>query len=344
MLCNCLRLSVFAALTALLLLVAGCGNNAPGGDTAKGRAPGEERVKIAFIVKQPEEPWFQLEWKFADQAAQDLGFELIKIAATDGDQVLSKIDNAAAQGAQGLIICSPDVKLGPAIVARCQQRGLKLMTVDDQLVGPDGQFLDVPHVGISARQIGNAVGKAAVDEAQRRGWDFSETRMLVVTYEQLDTARERTEGQIEAAVAAGFPRENVVKAPEKTTDIPGSREAATPVLTQNPRVKNWIITSMNDTGAMGAVRATEAFNISADRVVGIGINGDSALEDFKKREPTGLYASMLLQARRHGYDTCKAMFEWITQGTEPAKITYTDGILITRENFRQVLEEQGISH
>ena len=27
-------------------------------------------IKIGFLVKQPEEPWFQLEWKFADQAAR----------------------------------------------------------------------------------------------------------------------------------------------------------------------------------------------------------------------------------------------------------------------------------
>ena len=41
-------------------------------------------VKIGFLVKQPEEPWFQLEWKFADQAAKELGFSLVKIGATDG--------------------------------------------------------------------------------------------------------------------------------------------------------------------------------------------------------------------------------------------------------------------
>ena len=31
-------------------------------------------VKIGFVVKQPEEPWFQDEWKFADQAAKEKGF------------------------------------------------------------------------------------------------------------------------------------------------------------------------------------------------------------------------------------------------------------------------------
>ena len=71
-------------------------------------------VKIGFIVKQPEEPWFQDEWKFADVAAKEKGFTLVKIGAEDGEKVQSAIDNLGAQGAQGFIVCTPDVKLGPA--------------------------------------------------------------------------------------------------------------------------------------------------------------------------------------------------------------------------------------
>jgi hypothetical protein len=36
------------------------------------------------------------------------------------------------------------------------------------------------------------------------------------------------------------------------------------------------------------------------------------------------------------------MYKWIKDGTEPARDTRTVGVLITRENFRQVLKEQGI--
>src|SRR6516225_7496780 len=110
-----------------------------------------EETKIGFIVKQPEEPWFQDEWKFADQAAKEKGFTLIKIGAVDGEKLMSAIDNLGAQGAQGFIVCTPDVKLGPGIVAKAAANNLKLMTVDDRLVGAGGKPLeDVPHMGISA--------------------------------------------------------------------------------------------------------------------------------------------------------------------------------------------------
>ncbi len=45
-----------------------------------------ENLKLGFLVKQPEEPWFQTEWKFADKAGKDLGFDVIKIAVPDGEK------------------------------------------------------------------------------------------------------------------------------------------------------------------------------------------------------------------------------------------------------------------
>jgi L-arabinose transport system substrate-binding protein len=75
-------------------------------------------VKIGFIVKQPEEPWFQDEWKFADQAAKEKGFTARQDRRRRRREVQSAIDNLGAQGAQGFIVCTPDVKLGPGIVAK----------------------------------------------------------------------------------------------------------------------------------------------------------------------------------------------------------------------------------
>jgi L-arabinose transport system substrate-binding protein len=332
------------ALTALVLL-AGCSDNKTAADTTStgGTAAPKGPVKIAFLVKQPEEAWFQLEWKFAAEAAKKDGFDLITIGVPDGDQVISKISNVAAQGAQGLVICTPDVKLGPAIVAKAKELNLKLLTVDDQLVGSDGKFLDVPHVGISARKIGNTVGDSLFTEMRKRGWKPEETAMLVITFDQLDTARERTEGAIEAIIKDGFPKDKIYRSGEKTSDVPGSHDAASPVLAQHTEVKNWLIASMNDTGVMGAVRASETLQIPADHVIAIGINGDSALEDLKKPNPTGVFGSILLQAKVHGYDTSDMMYKWITEGKEPKKITYTDGILITRDNYKQVLTSQGLT-
>ena len=107
----------------IVLLTFGCdrksqSNVAP---TTQGGQPAASNVKLGYLVKQPEEPWFQYEWQWAQKCADKYGFELIKLGTTDGEKVLSAIDNLGAQGAQGFVICTPDVKLGPAIVAKAKE-------------------------------------------------------------------------------------------------------------------------------------------------------------------------------------------------------------------------------
>jgi L-arabinose transport system substrate-binding protein len=304
---------------------------------------GGEKVKIGFVVKDPTEPWFQNEWKFAQQAADEKGFDLVKIGATDGNQALAAIDNLAAQGAKGLVICTPDTKLGPALKSKADENGLKLLSVDDQFMDADGKpMTDVHHVGISAKNIGKAVGTALAEQYKQRGWKPQETGLCVVTFDELETARERTNGATEALLAAGFPKDRIFKAPQKTNDVPGSFASVDVLLTQQPGVKHWLVCGLNDNAVLGAVRAMEQRGFKAANVCGIGINGTECLDEFRKAEPTGFYASILLTPRRHGYETALAMYEWVTAGKEPPKITYTDGILITRDTYERIMKEQGL--
>src|SRR5256885_2387773 len=81
-----------------------------------------------------------------------------------------------------------------------------------------------------------------------------EPSACVVTFEELDTARERTDNAILALKEAGFAADHIFKAPQKTTDIPGSFDATNILLTQKPNVKHWLIAGMNDSAVLGAVR------------------------------------------------------------------------------------------
>jgi len=125
-------------LALVLGFIAGC-SKPPAAPTRAPATPA--RIKLGFLVKQPEEPWFQYEWKGADAAAAKYGVELIKIAVPDGEKTLAAIDSLAANGAQGFVICTPDVRLGPAIVAKAKAAGLKVVTVDDRFLAADGSFI-----------------------------------------------------------------------------------------------------------------------------------------------------------------------------------------------------------
>ncbi|MEQ9247028.1 MAG: arabinose ABC transporter substrate-binding protein [Nitratireductor sp.] len=301
-------------------------------------------VKIGFLVKQPEEPWFQDEWKFADIAASEKGFTLVKIGAEDGEKVMSAIDNLGVQGVQGFVICTPDVKLGPGIVAKAAANGLKLMTVDDRLVGSDGEPLaDVPHMGISAVKIGETAGEAIVAEIKNRGWDMSKVGAIRVSYDQLPTAVDRVEGAIAKLKEAGFPEANIIDAPQARTDTEAALNAATVVLNKNADIKHWVAFGLNDEAVLGAVRAAEGVGIGADAMIGVGIGGaDSAINEFKKPEPTGFFGTVIISPKRHGYETALNMYDWIVDDKEPEKLILTSGALALRDNYQDVRKDLGI--
>ncbi|MDR6231449.1 L-arabinose transport system substrate-binding protein [Pseudomonas sp. SORGH_AS199] len=301
-------------------------------------------VKIGFLVKQPEEPWFQTEWAFAEKAAKDKGFTLLKIAVPDGEKTLAAIDSLAANGAKGFVICPPDVSLGPAIVAKAKLNDLKVMAVDDRFVDAKGKFMeDVPYLGMAAFEVGQQQGAAMAAEAEKRGWKWDDTYAVINTYNELDTGKKRTDGSVEALKKAGLPADHIIFAPQKTLDVPGSMDSTTSALVKLPSAaKHLIIGGMNDNTVLGGVRATESAGFKAEQVIGIGINGTDAIGELKKAN-SGFFGSMLPSPHEEGYQTASMMYEWVTTGKEPPKYTAMDKVtLITRANFQQELEKIGL--
>lgn len=301
-------------------------------------------MRLGYLVKQPEEPWFQTEWSFAEKAAKDLGFDLVKMAVPDGEKTLNAIDTLAAQGAKGFVICTPDPKLGPAIMAKAKSYDLKVVTVDDQFLNAKGDpMTDVPLVMMAATAIGERQGQELYKEMQKRGWNVATTGVMAITADELDTARRRVDGSISALKASGFPAGQIYRVPTKTNDIPGALDAANSLLVQYPTVKQWLIVGMNDNTVLGGVRATEGQGFSAQNIIGIGINGVDAVNELAKSQATGFYGSLLPSPDIHGYQSIASLYKWVKEGVEPSKfVEVTDVVLITRDNFQQELEKKGL--
>lgn len=310
---------------------------------AMGAAQAADPVKIGFLVKQAEEPWFQDEWKFAEQAAKEKGFTLVKIGIPNGEKMIAAIDNLGAQKAQGFVICAPDVKLGAAIARAAKRQDMKVISVDDRLVDGAGKpIAGIPHMGISGYAIGTQVGQALAAEMKARGWKASETGALRIAFDQLPTGRERTMGAADALKAAGLPAANVVDAPQTKTDTESAYNAANIAFTKHAEIKHWVTFGLNDESVMGAVRAAEGRGLRADSVIGVGIGGSkTALNEFSKPAATGFFGTVMISAKRHGYETATNLYEWIAHNKVPPAETQTAGILMTRANQAKVRAEMG---
>jgi L-arabinose transport system substrate-binding protein len=307
-------------------------------------AHADEPLKVGFLVKMPEQAWFINEQKAATALGQKEHFAVVNIGTPDGEKVLSAIDNLGAQGAQGFVICAPDVRLGPAIQARAKRYNMKFVTVDDQLVDSTGKPLaTVPHLGMSAIKIGNQVGTAIADEMKKRGWKPEEVGALRITDYELPTAKQRTDGATQSLLASGFKKENIFDAPQKTTDDEGGFNAASPVLSQHPTIKKWVVFALNEETVLGAVRATEQLHIPSSDVIGVGINGaGEAFAEFQKKEPTGFFGTIAVSSTNHGKDSTQNLVDWIKNGKAPPADTQTTGKLMDRSNWQDVRKELGI--
>jgi L-arabinose transport system substrate-binding protein len=311
---------------------------------ANGAQDTEKEIKIGFLVKMPEEPWFQNEWHFAQEAGAEYGFKVLEIGTPDGEKVLSAIDNIAAQGAQGFVICTPDVKLGSAILAKANANGLKVFTVDDRLVGPDGTPMEeIPHMGISAYEIGKQVGKTLAEQMKARGWKQEETGFMRISFNELPTAVDRTTGMTDALLEAGFDKNFIYESPEKTTDTEGSFNAANITITKNPQIKHWLVGGLNDEAGMGGTRALEGHGFAVEDICAVGIGGSgTATSEFAKDELTGFFATALISPKRHGYETSELLYNWIVEGVEPPATTWTTAVMIDRTNYVAELKANGL--
>jgi L-arabinose transport system substrate-binding protein len=325
-----LRTFALFATTFALLFIAACQKN--------------ERPKIGFLVKMPEQAWFINEQRAATEAGQKLGFDVIKIGVPDGEKVMSAIDNLAAQGAQGFVICTPDVRLGPAIAARARQNDMKVITVDDQLVDAQGKPLEgVPHLGMSGYKIGMQVGETLIAEMKKRGWNANDVRALRITSNELPTARERVRGATDVLLKSGLRDDQIFDAPQRTTDTEGGFNAASPILGQHADAKYWLIYALNEESVLGGVRATEQLHIPAENVIGVGINGASeAFAEFQKDRATGFFATIAVSSTLHGRDTAVNLFHWIKEDKAPPALTETTGTVMYRDNWQQVKQQLGL--
>lgn len=304
----------------------------------------DDTLKLGYLVKQPEEPWFQTEWAFADKAAKKYDFELIKMAVPDGEKTLNAIDTLAASGAKGFVICTPDPKLGTAIMAKAKSYGLKVITVDDQFLNAKGKpMTEVPLVMMAATQIGQRQGSELYKEMKKRNWDVATTGVMAITADELDTARRRVHGAMDQLTTEGFPAKQIHTVPTKSNDIPGALDAANSLLVQYPDTKQWLIVGMNDNTVLGGVRATEGQGFNADNIIGIGINGVDAVNELAKSKPTGFYGSLLPSPDVHGFKSTEMLYNWVKNGTEPQKfVEVTDVVLITRDNYKAELAKKGL--
>src|ERR671930_200745 len=243
-------------------------------------------VKIGYINKMGDHPWFVAEVAGAKKAAEAGGAAFVsQDVQFNADLTVTTLDTMIGDGVKGIAIVVPDKGLGPVVAQKAKDAGIPLIAVDDDIYYKDGS--PVPYVGLNAYNIGKQVGTELAKLYKSEGWAGKEVRIASIEDRKADTCMQRNKGAEEGFLAAvpDFDKSKIIRVAYDNTMV-NSIDVMTTTLTANPQVTNWIFYSCNDDGVLGAARALENSGYTADQGMGIGIDGSRACDAFGSGKPT----------------------------------------------------------
>ena len=293
-------------------------------------------IKLGYINKMGEHPWFVAEVAGAKAAAAKEGVQLsTQDVQFNADLALTTFDTMVGDGVKGIAIVVPDKALGPVIAEKAAKAGIKLIAVDDDIYAQDKSM--VPYIGLNAMNIGRQVGAEEARLYRSLGWDkLKGVKLASIEDRKADTCMQRTKGAEAAFLEAvpGFDKADIVRIPYDNT-MNSSIDAVTTTLTANVAADHWIFFSCNDDGVLGAVRATENAGLKADQVIGVGIDGSRACDAFGSGAPTGFRGTLWIDSGKEGATAISTLVASIRNDTPLPATTYVSPDLIDAGNFGQ---------
>jgi L-arabinose transport system substrate-binding protein len=297
-------------------------------------AVAEDPIKMGYINKMGEHPWFVAEVGGAKSEASSLGVNLMtQDVQFNADLALTTFDTMVGDGVKAIAIVVPDKALGPVVADKAKKAGIQLIAVDDDIYTTDKKM--VPYIGMNAEQIGRQVGAEEARLYKKMGWDkFDDVRIGSIEDQKADTCMRRNKGAEMAFFEAvpNFDKKNIIHIPY---DNPMESAIAnvTTTLTAHPEAKHWIFYSCNDDGVLGGVRATENQGISPDDVIGVGIDGSRSCGLFGEGKPSGFRGSMYIDSAKEGATAIKLLYAAVKEGKALPEATYVDAELINLDTF-----------
>jgi L-arabinose transport system substrate-binding protein len=320
-------------MAATLVVLTACG----GGNTTSGTP---QNVKIAFLTKHLDNPWFVSETGGAKDLAATLGVKLtVQDLQFDANLALTAVDTVIGTGTKGIIIVVPDQKIGPSVISKATAAKVPIMAVDDTIKDQSGT--PAPFVGFDAPKLGDQVGGAVADLYTKAGWAGDSSKVVrAVSIEQntLSVCSQRTDASTAAFLqkAPSFGSQNVLHIPYDGT-LNGSLNVMSTVITAHSNVTNWLFWSCNDDGVLGGIRALENHGVPSSRAIGVGLGGNLTCGEFNKSQVTAFAATTYVNSANEGKAALQEMYDKIVHNKAIPVSTLVPATLVTRDNFKQVM-------
>jgi L-arabinose transport system substrate-binding protein len=318
---------------AALLAAAGCG----GGTTSPGQA---QPVKLALMTKDGSQPfWTTLAGGAKAYAASNNINLTVQDLQENGDTAITYVDTVIAAGVKGIVITVPTVAIGPAVIAKAKAANVKMLALFDSIKDSSGAVN--PFFGLDDKAYGEAAGKEIARQYQALGWGSNSS--LVVRYASIEdntipACVDRQSSAVSAFMAAvpSFTANQVIHVTYKN-DEQTAIDGMAATITSHPTVTNWLMSSCNDNGVAGAVRALQNAGVPANRGIGVGQGSDQACAEFSKATPDTYMGSTYIDSAGAGAQVLGIMADSVKNNTPLPALTTLAPKLVTRDNYKTLL-------
>lgn len=296
---------------------------------------------FAYINKLDDNAWFVNEVAGAVKEGKKLGVTVsVQGVQSDSNKAMNALETSIATGVKGVIIVVPDQAIGPAVMKRTLQAGIPVIAVDDIIKDEAGKA--APFVGFEASAIGKQVGDTIVGFHKSLGWGekaSSDTLVLSIEVQGLSVCMDRNiAANAVLSEKLGVTKDQIIHIPYDPGSLDKALSATSQTLVALPNAKKFLIDACNDDGVLGAVRALEQTGIATENIIGVGINGQMACEEFKKAKDTGMRASVYVDSAVHGATAVRLMHDFVANGKAIPARTIIDGMVITKADTKGVAE------
>ncbi len=296
---------------------------------------GDGKLVVYGIYKSGDQEWFLNEGAAARATVEAAGGEYHYVdIALEGQKMLDAIEQASANGADGIVMCPNDQTMSQNVVDLCTEYGIPVVACDDALE-VNGEKI-APWVGIAGYDIGVSCAEWMCEYIGANDLaDDPACGVLLMTINTVSSCVPRTDGEYDVLMA------NYPQFEESGrifyADYDGTTEkgniASSAVITGNPQISKWLVMGANEEGIIGVVRALETADLDADSAC-VGMGAYMSAEEYEKG--SCLKASPFFSDVAICTYSVNTLFDLI-DGNEVEMSTAVPAVITTPENYKEVL-------
>jgi L-arabinose transport system substrate-binding protein len=322
-------IAAIAGGTLAALVLSGCTNGTTTPPNAGGPVEGD--ITIGYIVKRGTDPFASSQVAAAQEAADAAGIELLTAdVKQDTSLTISTIQQMIASGVDGIVIVVPDQAIGPQVMQLAADAGIPVLAAFDPISDSAGNA--APFIGLDGVALGKQAGEQLATAIDANSSATPKTAgFVVVSQNSISACTERTDSaQAAFEAAGGLDEATFFDVPHDGT-LQTAVTAMSATITQNPGITDWYITSCNDDGVAGALRALESVGVAADHSFGYGMDGSLACTELAK--DNGFAGANFVSFFESGTIAFDTMYALLKDGTPMPAQQAVPGPVIDRSNM-----------